>query len=400
MQRSAIKGASGNGARAGRLASLDAYRGFVMLALLTNGGGLVEVSQAFPESGTWAFLGEQFSHSAWEGCTFWDLIQPSFMFIVGVAIPFSFAARLGHGQARRKIYAHALTRAAVLIVLGLVGVFIIRELVLGRIPGSLYLRPGHILTQIGLSYGLAFLTVELAPPKQLGIALGILALYWLGFALYPTAPVDPSLAAAAPGYFEGFFAHWNRGANLGTAVDDALRSLLGGAEVFPQPVTGLQSLNFLPGVSSTIFGMLAGQWLRTGRRDTVRGLLLAGALCVVAGLILASTLTPLVKWIWTASFALYSTGWALWLLAAFHWLIDRRGWRGWAFPLIVAGMNPLTLFLIDRTARWYIGRGWEVLLGDAIFDSPYGPVWRAGLSLLALWLIGAFLYWRRIFIRL
>src|SRR5262245_34443242 len=99
-----------------RLTSLDAYRGFIMLVMVSAGFGFTAVARhfdaphpaqilgyQFDESQVWRFLGKQFDHVTWGDCAFWDLIQPSFMFMVGVAMPFSHASRLGKGQSRWKI---------------------------------------------------------------------------------------------------------------------------------------------------------------------------------------------------------------------------------------------------------------------------------------------------------
>src|SRR4051812_42554083 len=90
-----------------RLVSLDAYRGFVMLALATAGLGVGEVAQDFPDSQFWHAIDRQFEHVRWRGCSFWDLIQPSFMFMVGVAMPFSYALRTAQGQSWARQLAHA-----------------------------------------------------------------------------------------------------------------------------------------------------------------------------------------------------------------------------------------------------------------------------------------------------
>ncbi|HEY6572349.1 MAG TPA: DUF5009 domain-containing protein, partial [Candidatus Eisenbacteria bacterium] len=128
----------------GRLISLDAYRGFIMLAMLSNSFGFLEISQRFPHNPIWAFLAQQFNHVRWEGCGFWDLIQPSFMFMVGVAIPFSYARRREKGESNRQIHVHAFVRAAILVALGLVGVLMLRRLVLFQAPWPVPVQLTHI----------------------------------------------------------------------------------------------------------------------------------------------------------------------------------------------------------------------------------------------------------------
>src|SRR5262249_24233650 len=101
-----------------RLVSLDAYRGFIMLVMASGGFGFVKVwKESFPGSRFWENLAYQFDHAPWIGCSFWDLIQPSFMFMVGVAMPYSYASRVAKGDSDARIYAHAVWRAFLLIAL-------------------------------------------------------------------------------------------------------------------------------------------------------------------------------------------------------------------------------------------------------------------------------------------
>jgi heparan-alpha-glucosaminide N-acetyltransferase len=371
-----------------RLVSLDAYRGFVMLAMLSSQFGFPEIAQRFPGNPVWAFLASQFNHVPWQGCAFWDLIQPSFMFIVGVAIPFSYASRLEKGQSHRQIYTHAFARAAILIALGLVGVLMMRRLVLFKSPWPVPIQTAHILVQIGITYGLAFPLVRRRPSTQLAVAAAILVVDYVAFLLYP-----------APG--PGLFAHWTRNANLGTAWDQWL--LLNTSEYLQElRSVGLTSLNFVPGISTVIAGMLAGGLLHGSRSHgaKTRWLGIAGAACFIGGLVMGRTLCPIVKAIWTPSFVLYSTAWALWLLAAFYWVIDVRGWRRWALPLVVVGLNPITLFVLYSTIDWWIWRAWVLVLGRGVFESTYGPLWSALAVFVVLWALAGVLYRRRIFIRL
>src|SRR5262245_25093736 len=102
-----------------RLLSLDAYRGAIMLLMVSAGLGIPTVAKSFTHSETWQLLAEQTGHKVWSGCSLWDLIQPSFMFMVGVAIPFSHASRLAKGQWRITIAAHVVWRAVFLVLLGI-----------------------------------------------------------------------------------------------------------------------------------------------------------------------------------------------------------------------------------------------------------------------------------------
>ncbi len=166
-----------------RLLSLDTYRGFIMIVLASGGLGIYEVARKhFPDDPTWQTLGYHFHHVKWLGCAFWDLIQPSFMFMVGVAMAYSYAARKAHGQPYWRMLVHAITRSVVLVLLGV------------------FLRSGSgtqtnwtfmdVVSQIGLGYTFLFLLWG-KPRLWQGVAAAtILIGYWLLFAFYPLPAED------------------------------------------------------------------------------------------------------------------------------------------------------------------------------------------------------------------
>ena len=157
-----------------RLLSLDAYRGLIMLILAGNGFGL-GVLQAYPN---WAWLAAQFDHAAWEGCTFWDLIQPAFTFMVGVAMPLAFARRQADGATTGQIFKHVLWRAFLLILLS----NIYSNWASAK---PLKFQLINVLSQIAIGYVLCFFITRLPFQKQVITAAAILAGYW---ALYLTFP--------------------------------------------------------------------------------------------------------------------------------------------------------------------------------------------------------------------
>ena len=146
-----------------RLASVDAYRGFVMFLMMAEVLHLAALAEAYPESAVWAFLAHHQEHVEWVGCTLHDLIQPSFSFLVGVALPFSIASRLAKGQSTARMTAHAFWRALVLVALGI----FLRSV--GK-PQTNYTFE-DTLTQIGLGYGFLFL-LGFRPARDQWVALG------------------------------------------------------------------------------------------------------------------------------------------------------------------------------------------------------------------------------------
>src|SRR5262249_489512 len=153
-----------------RLVSLDAYRGFIMLVMASGGFGFAQMARQFSDSRFWGFLGYEFDHVPWDGCAFWDLIQPSFMFMVGVALPFSLASRLSQGQAHLRIFGHTIYRSIVLILLG-----IFLSSTWSKQTDFTFV---NVLTQIGLGYTFVFLLAGRGVAVQLAAILAILIGYW------------------------------------------------------------------------------------------------------------------------------------------------------------------------------------------------------------------------------
>jgi predicted acyltransferase len=122
-----------------------------MLLMASSGLGLAEVGRHFPGSASWRFLGTQTDHAAWAGCTLWDIIQPAFMFMVGIALPWSIANRRGRGQSFQKLFAHALRRSLLLVFLGV----FLSSAWSRRTQWSFNI----VLAQIGLGYPFLFLRI-------------------------------------------------------------------------------------------------------------------------------------------------------------------------------------------------------------------------------------------------
>jgi heparan-alpha-glucosaminide N-acetyltransferase len=391
------------GVDSGRLASLDAYRGFVMLAMASGGAGMLA---GLPDSdgSTWStavhFLRGQLDHVAWRGCSFWDLIQPSFMFMVGVAMPFSYARRLERGDSWKGMFGHVLLRSTVLVLLAL---FLASH-------GSKHTNYSfvNVLGQIGLGYTFVFLLLGKRPAVQLGATAAILAGYWLLFALYPVPGTDFNVArygANEPDLaMTGFFAHWNKNANAASAFDlwflNRLPHPAGKPFLFNEG--GYATLNFIPSMATMLLGVLAGQLLQSSRdrMEKLRLLIFSGCVCGALGLSLDATICPSIKRIWTPSWALFSSGWTFWMLAAFYAAIDVAGFRRWSFPLAVVGMNSIAIYLMAQLMKPFVAGSLRTHFGQGIFDGPYGHLARGSATLLVFWLICYWLYRQRIFVKI
>ncbi len=202
-------------AKSERLASLDAFRGTIMLFMASAGLGASQIAPHFPDSSAWQFFGRQCQHAAWAGCTFWDLIQPAFMFMVGVALPWSIANRQARGHSFSLLFAHAIWRGIVLVLLA---VFLSSA----WSPQTNWVFT-NVLAQIGLGYPLLFLVAFAQPRAQWMIGAGILLAYWIAFALHPLPATDLDWQAvgvpASWPFLEGFAAHWEKNANFAATFD-------------------------------------------------------------------------------------------------------------------------------------------------------------------------------------
>ncbi|HOK76142.1 MAG TPA: DUF5009 domain-containing protein [Verrucomicrobiota bacterium] len=386
-----------------RLTSIDAYRGFVMILMASGGFGIAQVARHYNESGFWQFLARQTEHVPWAGCSLWDLIQPSFMFLVGVALPFSIANRQARGQSFAVMLGHAIWRAVALVFLGIFLRSVGRKMT--------YFTFEDVLTQIGLGYVFLFL-LGWTKARTQAIAAGLILFgYWLAFALYPLPPngfdwSQVGVPADWPHHPTGFAAHWDKNTNLAAAFDQWFLNLFPREQRFVYNGGGYLTLNFVPSLATMIFGLLAGGLLRSAQPKEVKVKVLVGA--GVVGLVVGWLLgwlgiCPVVKRIWTPSWAIYAGGWTCLLLGAFYWSIDNRGWRRWAFPLVVVGMNSIMMYCMANLTRGFFADSLKTHFGQQFFQilgAPFEGMVRSVVLLIIWWLVLFWMYRRRIFLRI
>lgn len=367
-----------------RNAAMDAYRGLVMLLMMAEVLQLSRIAGAFPGNAFWGFLAYHQSHVPWEGCSLHDMIQPSFSFLVGVALPYSIASRIARGGTFKKMLAHALWRSLVLIALG-----IFLRSTSGPQTNFIFT---DTLAQIGLGYPFLFL-LGFRPPRWQWIAFSaLLAGYWLAWALYPVP--EP-----------GFAAHWYKDANLGVAFDRWFLNLFPRVEPFVANSGGYVTLSFIPTLGTMILGLAAGRWLRAAAPDVpMKRLLAAGAFATAAGLALHfAGVCPIVKRIWTPAWTLFSGGLCMFFLAGFGWVLDVKRRRAWSFPLVVIGMNSIAAYVIAHLFRRFFTESFRIHLGRGffrVFGEAYEPLLMGAAVLLAYWLILLWMYRRKIFLRI
>lgn len=392
-----------------RIASIDAYRGFVMFLMLAEVLHLCRVAANLRAAGTpgafWDFLCHHQSHVAWVGCSLHDLIQPSFSFLVGVALPFSLAARAAQGQSTGRQWTHALWRALALVLLGV----FLRSTGSGQTNWTLE----DTLSQIGLGYPFLF-ALGFARPRGQWLALGVILVgYWLAFALHPLPPpgFDYSAVGVAPEWLEkhgltGFAAHWQMNSNFAWAADRTILNWFPRPEPWEYNGGGYATLSFIPTLGTMILGLLAGGVLRSERapRAKLKWFLVAGLAMLAAGWALGALgVCPVVKKVWTPSWVLFSGGWCFLLLAGFYAVADLAEQKRLFFPLMVIGANSIFAYSIAHLWDGFIARNLKTHLGQEFFQfagAAYEPFVLGAAVLLVFWLILWWMYRRKIFLRI
>jgi predicted acyltransferase len=347
-----------------RYVALDAYRGFIMLILASDGFGFA-VLKNHP---TWGRVASWFDHVPWEGAVFWDMIQPAFMFMVGVALPFAMARRTEKGATWGDNLRHVLSRSVRLIILSQILMWVSH----GRITPQLI----NVLSQIAFTYLLSFLIMRWKWRYQIVSAAALLALW-------------TALLFAFPGP-DGPFSKTN---SVGLVVDRAIFHY----DYDP----AYSTLNFIPSTIWTLSGVWVGRLLMTTRFhiQNLRVLAAGAVLSFVLGLAMRPWI-PMIKQLCTPSFIFYSLGWVLVMLIGFYWLIEVRGWRRAAFLLVVVGMNSIFIYSLSELLHEWLDRAVGVFTFHFAFLGTFAPVAQSTAVLLVMWYLCYWLYKQKIFIRL
>ncbi|MDD7888236.1 acyltransferase family protein [Flavivirga sp. 57AJ16] len=357
-----------------RLLSLDFYRGLTMFLLIAEFSSLFEymVSPELHGSIIHA-LGEQFHHVDWEGVHFWDLIQPFFMFIVGVSMPLSFSKRMAKGDTFKQLRKHAFKRAFLMLVLGW-ALYCID-------PGRIVFRFQNVLSQLGVTYILAFLVIRKKPIIQIGFSL---LLILISEGIYRFFPVEGFNRAFVPG--ENFGA-W-------------LNILISGGE----DEGHWAMFNAIPTAAHTIWGLLAGQLIMSNKtnKKKIQLLVIAGIIGLIIGYGF-SYVTPIIKRISTSTFVFVGGGWSLLALALCYWVIDVKKYQKGVLFFAIVGMNPLFIYLFAHVGGAELIRKIFLPFSNAIFG------WTGTLNaniilsivvLFFLWFICFWMYKKKLFIRI
>jgi len=419
-----------------RLRSLDIYRGLIMISLAFGGFGLAATARLAQEQNAqtligsgdyvreirWDLVESQFTHVEWRGYGFWDMIQPSFMFMVGVSLAFSYAHRKKRGDSYVKMLFHAGVRSVVLVLLG---VFLMSNSKIGTNWSFV-----NVLSQIGLGYLFLFLFWKRGFLVQI---TGVMVILTITFAAYrfgprvelPASPDEETIGVSeewADEHLADMDPIWHKNANFGHDLDVRLLNL------FPQKRFefnrgGYQTINFVPALATMLLGLICGDWL-CAKRETWKNLvqmLALGAICVSIGFALDHfDLCPLIKKIWSPSWALFSGGICMITLTAIYLLFDVVPLSPLAYPATVVGTNSLVMYFMGQLLKpWtrdtllrHFGEDVFILqpqLGYKVFsafpfDTPhldiYQPMGQAIMVGLCFWLVCLWMHRQRLFVRI
>ena len=350
-----------------RILSIDFFRGLTMFFLVCGYGQLFDKASPHPIV---AFMGRQLDHADWAGLTAWDLIQPFFMFIVGVAMPFAFNRRWAKGESWGSTCRSAIRRSLLLLFLG-------------WLIGSTETKSSYtnVLAQLSVTYLVAFLVMRKPVKWQLLLSFTLLIVSDLLYRIWPVA-----------GFNQPFTADHNFGSWLDIALTGGLSE------------DRWVAFNALPTTAHTIWGVVAGMVLLKDwtPRKKIRTLLAAGLCALVAGYALGAYI-PMIKRICTPSFIIASGGWALIGLALSYWLIDVLKFVKAGMFFVIVGMNPLFIYLFNHTGGRHV---LEDLAKPVIYRlcswiSPAAVQVALVVTVSGmLWYIAYFLYKRKIYIRI
>ena len=347
-----------------RWLALDAFRGLSV-------AGMILVNNP----GSWSHVYPPLAHAEWHGWTPTDLIFPFFLFAVGVAMTLSFGRRMAEGADRAALLRKVAWRSVAIVGFGLfLNGFPSYHLSGMRLPG--------VLQRIGLVYGLAATAyLLLSRSGQRRLAAALLLGYWAAMTLVPVPGVGAGSLTVE--------------ANLAQYLD----SLVLSGHMWRPTWDPEGLLSTIPAVVTCLLGAFAGDWLASDRSGAEKaiGLFVAGSAAMFAGWVW-SIWFPINKNLWTSSYVLLTGGMAAHLLALLYVIIDLRGWRAWAFPFVVIGMNPITIYLAQDLFDFGIialifTHGFIHQLG------PYQPSFHAFTVIVTKWLFLYFLYRQKIFLK-
>ena len=356
-----------------RLMCVDALRGFDMLWIIGGGEVIIALAKAHPNNFL-NKLAEHFDHQ-WGQFHFYDIIMPLFLFIVGVVMPVAFKKRLEKGDSKKQIYLHVLKRVLKLYILGLIASGHLLQLNISTLhlwTDTLHaIAVGYLVSSI--------LILELNIKWQVSITAALLLLYWAIMALVPI-----------PGYGSGMY---EPNINLALYIDNLV---LGH---FQEGMGWTYILTNMTFVCSVMLGVFAGRILLSNKTEKKKAgqLALLGIGCLVVGKIWGIWF-PIIHHLWTSSLVLYAGGWSYLLLALFYLVIDVWGYRKWAFPFVVIGMNAIAVYVAAHLFNFKL-IGNVFVGGLAKWLGPWNDFVQELAAITVVWLILYWMYRKKTFIK-
>ncbi len=346
-----------------RYLPLDAYRGLIMVLLVSDGFGFDKL----PQKPFYQLIAHQFEHKPWGGAVFYDLIMPAFLFMVGVAMPFALQRRIEKGETPRQIFHHVGVRCITLIL--------ISQILVSIGEGRAQIQFHNVLTQVAITYFLCFFIMQMKFWQQALVAFLLLAGHSALYLIFPGP--------------DGAFAQVT---NVGARID---RAIMGFNYVWP-----CVNINFLSETPGVLFGVWTGNLLRSQKPLAMKLKVLAlGMVAAFASGLLLSPFVPINKWLWTASYTFYTTGWVLFGMLATILLVEFAGVRKPAFPLLIVGANSLFVYCVDGLLRGGIDRSLRLFTKGFESIGAFAPVAQSCAVLLVIWAMAWWLYRRKIFIK-
>lgn len=424
----------------GRLVSLDVFRGITI-------AGMILVNN--PGSGSHVYA--PLRHADWNGWTPTDLVFPFFVFIVGVAMTFSFDRRIAQGAGRPALFGQVVRRTIILFVLGLIlngyltcfpawdalakpsgwkimGPFV--AVIVGlalmfadrgpfcwprgtwpqmrKVAGWLLtigaiatfatcfdafkesrIRVPGVLQRIALCYFFSSIIVMYSGVRGRAIWTAVLVVGYWALLRYASPPGDFRAELLPPDRPEGLLHEW---------VD--LRMFRLGNHLYGERPDPEGVLSTIPAIATCLLGVLAGNWLHSSRdkRDTAAGLFLAASAAIAVGYFMNYSV-PINKKIWTSSYVLFTGGLALQSLAVSFWLVDVKRYRRWAWPFLVFGTNAIAVYFVSgifgrlmMTYKWQLADGSEISLRTWLYQTIFAS-WAGPFNASLLWAITYVLLW-------
>jgi predicted acyltransferase len=347
-----------------RFLPLDAFRGLIMVLLVSDGLGL----QTLDKHPIFHSIGQQFEHVDWVGTHFYDLIAPAFLFMVGMSMAYSVGSRAEQGASFRQNFRRVGMRCLRLMLLS--------QIIISIEENRLHFQMHNILTHIAVACLLCFLIMQLEFKWQVASAAALQVIHTVPFFLFPA--------------LDGPF---TKTGNIAAVIDRAIMGY--------NYASWTTNFNVISTSVTALFGVWVGSLLRSSRPRPKQMQILAVATVAsfAAGLALMP-LIPSIRRIWTASFVFWSAGWVILMLVVLYLLIEVAGYRKIVFPLSVVGANAIFIYALSEVLRGWLDRSVAVFTGKFWFLGAFGPVAQSCAVLMVMWSLCYWLYRRNIFLRL